>query len=208
MSPARRSPAEKSDTRTALLDAAEAIMLEHGYAAVTTRRIAARAGGLNSALVSYYFDTMDGLFIALFRRGAQETQEQWAKVLGSPQPLWGIWDLLRDESHTARTMEFIALANHRKAIRTEIATAAKRFHLMQRKALTSALEGYGVDPSEWPASAVIVMMTGVARYLLIEQAFDVHLGHAETVTLVEEHIRRLEGDREPVDDAVVAGAAS
>jgi len=207
MSPARRATAEESEARTALLDAAEEIMLEDGYAAVTTRRIAAKAG-LNSALVFYYFDTMDGLFIALFRRGAQETQERWERVLASPQPLWGIWDMLRDESHTARTMEFIALANHRKAIRTEIATAAKRFHHMQREALDRALESYGIDPDRWPASSVIVMMTGIARYLLIEQAFDVHLGHAETVALVEDHIRRLEGERQPVDDKVVTGAAS
>ena len=75
----RRSTAEESEARTALLDAAEAIMLEDGYAAVTTRRIAKKAG-LNSALVFYYFDTMDGLFIALFRRGAQQTQERWARV--------------------------------------------------------------------------------------------------------------------------------
>ena len=203
----RRSTAEESEARTALLDAAEAIMLEDGYAAVTTRRIAKRAG-LNSALVFYYFDTMDGLFIALFRRGAQETKQQWERVLASAQPLWGIWDMLRDESHTARTMEFIALANHRKAIRTEIATAAKGFHHMQRKVLDRALERYGVDSQEWPASSVIVMMTGIARYLLIEQAFDVHLGHRETVALVEDHIRRLEGDRQAVDDTAVAAAAS
>lgn len=207
MSPARRAAAEESDARTALLDAAEAIMLEDGYAAVTTRRIARKAG-LNSALVFYYFDTMDGLFIALFRRGAQETHESWARVLASAQPLWGVWDMLRDESHTARTMEFIALANHRKAIRTEIATAAERFHHMQRKTLARALKGYGVDPEAWPASSVIVMLTGIARYLLIEQAFDVHLGHAETVALVEEHIRRLEGERRPAGDAVVPAAAS
>lgn len=202
----RRSTAEESEARTALLDAAEAIMLEDGYAAVTTRRIAAKAG-LNSALVFYYFDTMDGLFVALFRRGAQETHERWEAVLASPQPLWGIWDMLRDESNTARTMEFIALANHRKAIRTEIAAAAKQFHRMQRKALDRALESYGVDAEQWPASSVIVMMTGIARYLLIEQAFDVHLGHAETVALVEEHIRRLEGDRQPERDGVVTAAA-
>src|SRR5262245_22705522 len=60
----RRSKVEDSAARTALLDAAEAIMVEDGYAAVSIRRIASQAG-LNSALVYYYFDTMDGLFVAL-----------------------------------------------------------------------------------------------------------------------------------------------
>jgi AcrR family transcriptional regulator len=195
MTPARRRKGGDSETRTALLDAAEKLMLEDGYAAVTTRRIAA-AAGLNSALVYYYFDTMDALFIALFRRGAEGTRQRWASVTDSPQPLWAYWDLLRDPTNTARTMEFIALANHRKEIRTEIAAAARKFHRMQLKTLSTVLERYEVDPERWPAGAIIVMMTGIARYLLIEDAFDVAPGHAETIAVVERQIRELEGERE------------
>lgn len=197
MTPPRRSAVEESATRTALLDAAEILMLEEGYAGVTTRRIAARAG-VNSALVYYYFDTMDGLFIALFQRGAERARAQWEQVLASSQPLWGIWEMLRDESNTARTMEFIALANHRKAIRTVIASAARSFHRMQLQSVSRVLEGYGVDPERWPPASVIVMMTGIARYLLIERAFEVDCGHAETVSLIERRIRELEGERRPV----------
>ena len=40
MAPARRNGAHDSETRTALLDAAEHLMLEEGYAAVTSRRVA------------------------------------------------------------------------------------------------------------------------------------------------------------------------
>ena len=196
MTPVRRRAADETRARTALLDAAEELMVSEGYAAVTTRRIAAKAG-LNSALVYYYFDTMDGLFIALFRRGAERTRERWKRMLASPQPLWGCWDLLREESTTARTMEFIALANHRKAIRAEIADAARTFHRMQLETLRGVLAGYGLDPEEWPPASIIVILTGIARYLLIEQAFDVDLGHAETVALVERHIRALEGERRP-----------
>lgn len=203
MTPVRRSKGGDSQTRTALLDAAEKLMLADGYAAVTTRRIAAETG-LNSALVYYYFDTMDALFIALFRRGADLTRERWAGVVDSPQPLWAYWDLLRDPANTARTMEFIALANHRKAIRTEIAAAARTFHRMQMKTLSRVLENYGVDAGRWPPAAIIIMMTGIARYLLIEDAFDVSPGHAETVALVEREIRALEGERAgaPIPSAV------
>jgi len=199
MTPVRRRKGGESETRTALLDAAEKLMLDEGYAAVTTRRIAAETG-LNSALVYYYFDTMDALFIALFRRGAEGTRERWAHIVDAPQPLWAYWDLLRDPANTARTMEFIALANHRKAIRTEIARAARVFHKMQVKTLTGVLENYGIDAEVWPPAAIIVMLTGVARYLLIEDAFDVSPGHAETVALIEREIRVLEGDRELVTD--------
>ena len=67
MAPGRTADRENSATRAALLDAAEQIMVEEGYAGVSTRRLAARAGA-NSALVYYYFGNMDNLFVELFRR--------------------------------------------------------------------------------------------------------------------------------------------
>jgi len=194
MAPARRSSVDDSTTRTALLDAAQSLMLEGGYAAVTTRRIAAKAG-VNSALVYYYFDTMDGLFIALFRRGSERSLERMEGALASPKPLWALWDVLNDQPNSALTMEFIALANHRKAIRAEIAASGRRFRKLQLKMLSSVLEDYGVDPASWPPASVILLLSGISRFLLIEKAFDVEIGHADTVALVERHIRALEGER-------------
>ena len=66
----RRIGAEDSATRAQLLDAAEQLLLEEGYAAVTSRRVAAKAG-LKPQLVHYYFRTMDDLFVEVFRRRAE-----------------------------------------------------------------------------------------------------------------------------------------
>ena len=191
---ARRGNAGDPATRNALLDAAQELMVDEGYAAVTTRRIAARAG-LNSALVFYYFDTMDGLFVALFRRGAERSFERLQAALASPQPLWGFWDLIHDRSGSALTMEFIALANHRKAIRAEIAESSRRFRRAQLDTLTEVLAGHGLDPERWPPASLILILSGISRFLLMEEAFDLDIGHAETVRMVEDHIRSLEGDR-------------
>jgi AcrR family transcriptional regulator len=192
--PRRRSQAESSETRDALLDAAERLMIDEGYAAVSSRRVASQAG-VNVALVYYYFATMDDLFLALFRRGAERSLERQAHVLASPQPLWGLWDLTHHQSNPAVTMEFIALANHRKEIKTEIADYSRRFRAMQLEVMTEVLERYGVDLRKWPASSLIVMMTGISRFLLIEEAFDLDTGHAETVALIERQITAVEGPR-------------
>ena len=191
---ARRGKVGDPTARNALLDAAQVLMLDEGYASVTTRRIAARAG-LNNSLVYYYFDTMDGLFIALFQRGAERSFERLQQALSSPQPLWAFWDLIHEPSGSALTMEFIALANHRKAIRAEIADYSRRFRKAQLESLSTVLEGYGLDPTRWPPASVIVILSGISRFLLIEEAFDVDIGHAETIALLEEQIRALEGDR-------------
>src|SRR5690606_18436132 len=91
MTTARRIGAEDSATRAALLDAAQALMMEEGYAAVTSRKVAARAG-LKPPLVHYYFRTMDDLFVALVRRGADEARQRQDAALASDQPLWSLWE--------------------------------------------------------------------------------------------------------------------
>jgi AcrR family transcriptional regulator len=199
MTRARRSAADDSATRTALLDATEALMLEEGYAAVTTRRLATRAG-VNNGLVYYYFGTMDGLFIELFRRGAERSLVRLRTALQSPQPLWALWDLVQDSSNNARTMEFTALANHRKAIRAEIASYSRTFRALQLDALSGVLKGYGVDLDRWPAASLILAMAAISRFLHIEDAFEIHQGHRELVAVVEREIRSLEGERRPADD--------
>ncbi len=194
---ARRGNVGDPTARAALLDAAQQLMLEEGYAAVTARRVAARAH-VNSALVFYYFETMDGLFIALFQRGAEGSFERLQKALTSAQPLWGFWELIHDRSGSALTMEFIALANHRKNIRNVIAEYSRKFRRAQLETLSSVLAGYGIDPGQWPASSVILVLSGISRFLLMEEAFDVDVGHAETVNLIEAQIRLLEGDRREI----------
>jgi AcrR family transcriptional regulator len=193
-STARRLGAETSKSRTALLDAAERLMLQEGYAAVTSRRVAASAG-LKPQLVHYYFRTMDDLFLALFRRRAEQGLERQVQALASPQPLWALWDLSRDPRGTALTMEFVALANHRKAIRTEIASSAERFRADQLHGLEPVLARYGIAEA-CPPLVFIVLLSSISRFLVIEsETLGMGTGHTETVAFVEEFLSHLEGER-------------
>ena len=92
MAPGRPRGERRSTTSEALLDAAEAItLLDEGYAAVTSRRVAEQAG-TDAAFVYYYFGTMEDLFVALFRRNAQRRlPADFGDALTSPQPLWALW---------------------------------------------------------------------------------------------------------------------
>jgi AcrR family transcriptional regulator len=195
MTSARRIGAPDAKNRGVLLDAAEQLILEEGYAAVTSRRVAERAA-LKPQLVHYYFRTMDELFLAAFRRRAEEGLEVQAKALEASQPLWALWRFSTDPAATAVTMEFIALANHRKALKAEIAYYAERFREEQRKALSTILDRYGIDRAEVPPLVWSVLMTSVSRVLVIEQALGMSAGHDETVEFVERYLRRLEGDPE------------
>lgn len=57
----------RNDTEQAILEAAERLFLEKGYARTSTTEIA-RAAGCNQALVHYYFRTKDNLFESIFER--------------------------------------------------------------------------------------------------------------------------------------------
>jgi AcrR family transcriptional regulator len=195
MTSARRIGAPDAKNRGVLLDAAEQLMLEEGYAAVTSRRVAEKAA-LKPQLVHYYFRTMDDLFLAAFRRRAEEGLAAQAQVLQARQPLWALWRFSTDPAATAITMEFIALANHRKALKAEIAYYAERFRDEQQKALSTVLHRYGVDTAQVPPLVWSVLMTSVSRVMVIEQALGMSAGHAETVEFVERYLQRLEGDPE------------
>lgn len=197
-SAARRIGAPDAKNRGLLLDAAEQLMLEEGYAAVTSRRLANKAG-LKPQLVHYYFRTMEELLLEVFRRRADEGLQAQAQLLQSPQPLWALWRFGTDPAFTRISMEFVALANHRKDMRAEIAHYAERFREEQRTAVAAALQRYGADNEDVPAVVWTVLMTSLSRMLVLEQAIGMSGGHAETVELVEKYLRRLEGEPQPIE---------
>ncbi|BBZ47807.1 TetR/AcrR family transcriptional regulator [Mycobacterium parmense] len=194
---ARRIGAPDAKNRGLLLDAAEQLMLEEGYAAVTSRRLASKAG-LKPQLVHYYFRTMEELFLEVFRRRAEEALEVHARLLQSAQPLWALWRFGTDPAFTRISMEFMALANHRKEMRAEIARYAERLREEEREAVAGALRRYGAENPDVPPVVWTVLMTSLSRFLVLEQAIGMSGGHAETVELVENYLRRLEGEPQPI----------
>jgi AcrR family transcriptional regulator len=76
----RKQASEASDTREALLDAAERLFAHHGFYGVTVREVA-RAAGVDPALLHYYFDTKRGLFDAAFLRRAKILNEERVAAL-------------------------------------------------------------------------------------------------------------------------------
>jgi AcrR family transcriptional regulator len=143
---ARRLGSPDAKNRSVLLDAAEQLMLEEGYAAVSARRVAAQAG-LKHQLVHYYFRTMDDLLLDVFRRRAEVGLERQAKALASDQPLRALWEYSTDPAGTVLTMEFAGLANHRKAVRAEIARYAEKFRAAKSKPCPASSTATGSPPT-------------------------------------------------------------
>src|SRR6201987_2116483 len=121
---------------------------------------------------------MEDLFLEVFRRRAEEGLEVQARALQSPQPLWAIWRFGTDPDFTRISMEFMALANHRKEMRAEIAYFAERFREEQRRVVTAARQRYGVESNDVPPIVWTVLMSSLSRMLVLEQAVGMSAGHA------------------------------
>lgn len=187
----RRRGAPDSMKRAQFLDAAEQLMLEEGYAAVTTRRVGEKAG-LSPQLVHYYFRSIDDLFLEIFRRRAEEGLERFTKALSKNYSLLTLWKFSADPPGPAFNLEFAALANHRKVIRTEIARYAKRYRRMQLDAISRLLADRGIAADTCPRVAVLLAMTGISHIMSLERALGFRTGHGETVAFIERSIDRIE----------------
>jgi AcrR family transcriptional regulator len=188
----RRIGTEDSKTRALLVDAAEQILVAEGHAAVTSRRVAARAG-LKPQLVHYYFRTMDDLFLEVLRRRADHQLDRFRRAVAADPSLRNLWRLNADPRGAAFNIEVVALAKHRTAIRDEIARYAERYRAAQLDAVAAALDAGGVPGDDVPPIVALLLLTGLTQVLGLEEALGVTTGHEETRAFVERALTRLEG---------------
>lgn len=183
----------ETGTRDKLLDACAEIMLEEGYAAATSRRVAEKAG-VQRAVVYYYFPAMDDLYLAVLKRGTQTNLDVQRRLWATENPIRALWDMTIDPRGVQLVMEFMALGNHRKAIRTELAAGAQAFREAQVTALTFILREHQAD-QPLPPEVVSVLIAAVGRLLVIEAGLGITWGHQATIDLVHEYLDRLDAPR-------------
>lgn len=193
----------EGETRTAILDATIEIMREEGYAAVSSRRISARAG-LKSKLVHYYFRNMDELFLAVYKRIEDAHFAELTKVLASRKPLRAMWKLNMDSTNTGMTLELNALASHRKVLRAEIARASERLRLFQSALLERAIDE-AKGRTTLPPMVLSVLALALSRLLAMDSVMGVDAGRDETLRWVDAFIDHVE-DGAPFPD--LAGPAA
>ena len=167
-------------------------MVQDGYAAVSSRRIAEEAG-VTPGLVHYYFPTLDDLFLAVLRRRAEHNQKRQEQLLQDAQPLRALWAFHSEPQGAALLCEFMALANHRKAIGEEIARHAENFRRLQLRALSAHLEDSDLDTERIPPAALLLLMDSLSQKLVQERSIGMRTGLPEAVALVERTLEFLEG---------------
>lgn len=187
-SPRRVGP-ETSKTREVLLDCVERLMVDDGYASVTYRALAAKAG-VTPSLVQYYFPTLDDIFVAAIRRRRNKNLQRLADALKARpgDPLHVIWEYSWDEATGALMTEFMALGNHRKSIRAEIAEVSERVRQVELDALRTNRD-FADDLSP---DALVLLINAIPKFLNLEKGIGVQTAHPELVDAFERYLDSLE----------------
>ncbi|MEZ0357959.1 TetR/AcrR family transcriptional regulator [Mycobacterium sp. SA01] len=189
----RRVGAATSKTRDALLDCVEKMMLEEGYASVTYRALAAKAG-VTPSLVQYYFPTLDDIFIAAIRRYSERGIAHLTDLMQhrTDDPLRAVWEYSWDEATGAMITEFMALGNHRKSIRTEIAAVTETVRKLQLDALVTKFGKNAKPIGDLSLPALQLLMSGLPKFLNLEKGIGVNSAHAEVTDAFERYIDSVE----------------
>lgn len=189
MTIARRMGPKGSPIWLSMLDAAERILCEEGYGALTSRNVAERIG-VKQRLVYYYFQTMDDLIVETFRGLAIRELERLSAALTSDHPLREIRSVLFHTADTRLISEFIALANRNEALRAEVRSHIEECRRLQVSALTSAMQNEGARAALPPVAAAIFAASAVLA-IHREAEIGVNTGHAEILGVIDRFIADL-----------------
>jgi AcrR family transcriptional regulator len=191
MTPRRRMGPNGSAVWTGLLDAAESILRDEGYAALTSRGVADRAG-VKRELVYYYFETMEHLTAEVFRRLSKRELDRLIAAADSDRPLREIWDVCVHTSDARLVSEFMAAANRSDSLRAEVVDYIEQARRIQVEAVARAAKAAGCSAGGLSPVEVSLLATSLALTLMREAGLGISSGHAEMHALIERSLAVFE----------------
>jgi AcrR family transcriptional regulator len=180
----------------ALLDAAEAMLVDVGYAAITTRRLAERAG-VNHGLVHYYFGSMEDLLLRVVERFTDQLIERQQMMYAADVPFIDKWrqamrylDEDAESGYQKVWFEMQAMAWNNEAIRDRVRQVHQRWLDVVSPAFDRGLVELGVDRRRFPTRAVVSLVVTFNQGVMLEKLTGFDSGHRDLLRMVD---RTLEG---------------
>ena len=171
-------------TRHRLIEAAAQVLAEEGYPAFTARRIAAHAD-LKPQLVHYYFRSMEELVVTVFQRSSAAYFQLHDEALSSARPLHALWHLNSHLPEAKRMLEYVALGKIYPALREEMRKSGDSFRRLQIEAIEQIYADRAIEDPMIPASVLAMLMSAVARSMVIESNVELDTAHADMQAFIE-----------------------
>lgn len=198
------SRTEKQEMESRFLDAAERLLIEVGYAGVTTRRLG-EAAAANHGLVHYYFGSMEELFVQVLERFTERLIARQRRMYDSEMPYVEKWReamryLDHDQPYQKIWWELQAMAWNRPQFRERISTVHAAWCDAMRESVAEALTRYGLDEGPLTADDWVTLIVAMNEGIILERLSGVRKGHEELLAGVEAWLSSLEqksAGREP-----------
>jgi AcrR family transcriptional regulator len=196
---AASQPSARAETEDAFLDAAERLLIDVGYAGISTRRLAEEAGA-NHGLVHYYFGSMENVFVrvlerfterlvarqrAMYARSDISGAEKWRTAMGFLES-----DLAA--GYPKIWLELQALGWNRPDIAERVAGVNREWREVLTEAFDGMLDEYEVDRDKFPLDAMVSLAMTFNEGVMVERLSGISTGHAELMEMVEGWLGSLE----------------
>ena len=185
----------RQNAEEAFLDAAERLLVEIGYAAITTRRLA-REAGANQGLVHYYFGSMDNLLVRVLERFTERLIVRQRAMYAAELPFIEKWrEAMRylDEDFASGYQkvwyELQAMAWNKPELRERIAHVTVEWREVLEEAFEQARREHGI---EMPVGALAVLVAAFNQGLILERLSGIDSGHRELLDWIDAWLEERE----------------
>jgi len=183
---AERTPARFA-AEEALLDAAERLLVEVGYAGITTRRLAETAG-VTHGLVHYYFGSNEALLVRALERFTERLLTRQRELYAADEPFVDKWRtamrylVSEDATYEKVWLELQALGWNNTGLREHLA----RVNAEWRAVLTEAFE----EPHRelriaMPLEALVSLVMTFNVGIMVERLSGVTEGHQQLLDWID-----------------------
>jgi len=171
----------------ALLDAAERLLVDVGYAGITTRRLAEEAG-VNHGLVHYYFGSNENLLVRALERFTERLIARQRELYAADLPFVGKWRtamrylMSEDVTYQKVWLELQALGWNNPDVRERLARVNGEWRAVLTEAFAEPHRELGISmPLEALVSLVITFNVGI----MVERLGGIETGHAELLDWID-----------------------
>ena len=196
------TPASRPATKDLFLDAAERLLVEVGYARITTRAVAKEAGA-NHGLVHYYFGSMDELFVQVLERFTQKLIERQRSMYSADIPFTEKWrtamGYLEEDlasGYQKVWLELQALAWNNPDLRDRVKHVNAEWRAVLTDAISQAAKEYDLDTRSFPVEAITSLVMTFNIGMILERHSGVSDGHLVLLDAIDAWLESLERRRE------------
>jgi TetR/AcrR family transcriptional regulator len=185
----------RQETEEAFLDAAERLLVEVGYAGITTRRLAQEAKA-NHGLVHYYFGSMENLLVRVLERFTERLIARQRAMYAAETQFIEKWRtamryLEADREYQKVWFELQALAWNRPELREPVAHVNAEWRGVLTEALAEPRERYEID---MPLDALVSLVITFNEGMMFERLSGITTGHAELLEWIDGWLERRTND--------------